>query len=397
MSYGGYLVYQHQMNELISIVAAAGGSFTGMTVAYWIGFKMGYPFFQRYGHRFHLGPERLEKTSMIFKKHGLKFLLVACFIPGIRHITGYFSGITQVRYRSFAVFSGIGALLWTTTFIYLGKLLGPQWRLIETSAKKYMVIFIILLITAVVVVYLIRINLERIKTLIVVGWKAINATYRSQTRLKLLITAAAVVFIIFLSSAIGLIQDLISRGFGEFNQVTLLILKAAFNEEWATLMTIFYDLSSAWALVITAVLTTLWIILKGKNRWLELWLFLLLLSGGLVYMGFMNFLFRTAAAWLHWSMIGVSIFPNDKLIMTVTVYGFFAFLLSRHITRYRLKILATILVLFVLFAVGISHVYFNLQLPSSIMTGYVFGGVWLSFIVLLLETLRLIKISYADA
>ena len=45
MSYVGYLIYQHQLNLFISIFAAALGSYCGMTIAYWIGYKLGHPFF----------------------------------------------------------------------------------------------------------------------------------------------------------------------------------------------------------------------------------------------------------------------------------------------------------------------------------------------------------------
>ena len=37
------------------------GSFTGMTISYWLGKKLGTPFFHKHGHRIHLGPERLDR------------------------------------------------------------------------------------------------------------------------------------------------------------------------------------------------------------------------------------------------------------------------------------------------------------------------------------------------
>ena len=140
MSYVGYLIYQHQLNLFISIFAAALGSYCGMTIAYWIGYKLGHPFFNKHGRKFHLGPEKMQKVEAIFQKHGAKFLLVSCFIPGVRHLSGYFTGLSRLSYRSFSLFAGLGVFIWTTVFISLGDILGPQWMLIEKSLKKYMVL-----------------------------------------------------------------------------------------------------------------------------------------------------------------------------------------------------------------------------------------------------------------
>lgn len=140
MSYSGFLVYQGHLNWTLSILLAGVGACIGMTISYWVGYKLGTPFFDKYGHRFHMGPERIEKISHCYKKYGNKLLIVAYFIPGVRHITGYFSGITRLPYRTFALFSYSGAFVWGTTFITLGKVLGPQWEQFHTSIKKYLII-----------------------------------------------------------------------------------------------------------------------------------------------------------------------------------------------------------------------------------------------------------------
>ena len=100
MSYTGFLIYQGNLNWLASILIGGTGASIGMTLSYWIGFKLGKPFFEKYGHRFHMGPDKIEKTSHWFTKHGNKLLVFAYFIPGVRHITGYFSGITRLPFRT---------------------------------------------------------------------------------------------------------------------------------------------------------------------------------------------------------------------------------------------------------------------------------------------------------
>jgi membrane-associated phospholipid phosphatase len=41
--------------------------------------------------------------------------------------------------------------------------------------------------------------------------------------------------------------------------------------------------------------------------------------------------------------------------------------------------------------VGISRIYFDVQYPSDVVAGYVFGGVWLSLNIVLLEIFRIIQ------
>jgi membrane protein DedA with SNARE-associated domain len=98
MSYTGFLVFQGHLNWTISVLMAGFGSSVGMTIAYWIGYKLGTPFFDKYGHRFHMGPERIEKTSTWFNMYGNKLLVIAYFIPGVRHITGYFQELLGFRF-----------------------------------------------------------------------------------------------------------------------------------------------------------------------------------------------------------------------------------------------------------------------------------------------------------
>jgi hypothetical protein len=50
-----------------------------------------------------------------------------------------------------------------------------------------------------------------------------------------------------------------------------------------------------------------------------------------------------------------------------------------------------ILVLWILCLLGLGGIFFGIQPPSGIIAGYMFGAVWLSFMVLILEIWRLIR------
>ncbi|WP_397539667.1 DedA family protein [Rummeliibacillus pycnus] len=155
MSYCGFLVFQGQLDWTLSILIAWLGSSIGITISYWVGYKLGTPFFEKYGKFLLLKPARIKKTSEWFGKYGGKLLVIAYFITGVRHVTGYFSGITRLPYIKFAMLAYSGSLLWVTVFISAGKLLGPQYLKVSSILKPYLIDGgITLLITiAVIIIY----------------------------------------------------------------------------------------------------------------------------------------------------------------------------------------------------------------------------------------------------
>jgi len=140
MSYTGYLVYLGRLDWGTSILVACGGVCTGITVGYLLGLQLGAPFFHRYGHYVYLGPARLRQVARWFDKYGQKLLIFAYFIPGVRHITGYFAGVIELPYPVFALRAYLGAIIWTTTFISFGRILGPGWERLYHLLERYFTI-----------------------------------------------------------------------------------------------------------------------------------------------------------------------------------------------------------------------------------------------------------------
>lgn len=217
MTYSGFLVFTGHLNWSVCILVAGVGTSVGMTIAYWIGFKLGTPFFEKYGHRFHLGPERIHKTSLWFNKHGKKLLIIAYFIPGVRHITGYFSGITRIPFRIYALFAYSGAFLWVTVFITLGKILGPQWEQFYSSVKKYVIIGSIGAAVILIILYAFKKYKVGLKNAAV---KIVNQAFKvfhSWKQDKILMAFTAMLTIGLIMMMIGIIKDFQVVDFLDFN------------------------------------------------------------------------------------------------------------------------------------------------------------------------------------
>lgn len=154
MSYCGYLVHIGKLNWTISIVLAALGTIVGITISYVIGRTLGVNFLNKYGRYVHMGPKNLEKVSTWFDKYGSNILIIAYFIPGIRHLTGYFTGITKISFKKFAISAYLGAFLWSFTFITLGKFLGSGWDRFHIYIKRYFIIVTIVLVILISIIFI---------------------------------------------------------------------------------------------------------------------------------------------------------------------------------------------------------------------------------------------------
>lgn len=154
MTYCGYVVYEGKMNLPLSILTATIGVCIGITLSYFVGRTLGVAFFEKYGRYIHIDKNKLDKTSKWFEKYGNKMLILAYFIPGVRHITGYFSGIMNISYKKFAINAYAGAFIWTTTFISLGNFLGVNWEKYHHLLKRYMIILALIIAVGIIVVYI---------------------------------------------------------------------------------------------------------------------------------------------------------------------------------------------------------------------------------------------------
>jgi len=156
LAYAGFLSFLEQLNWFGSILSSALGCTLGMLLSYWVGFKLGMQFFEKHGKRIHIESERLEAISNWIRKYGNKLLLISLFIPVFRHFIGYFSGITRVPIKVYTLYTGIGSTLWVSSFIFIGKSLGPQWDIFFEAIKKYVFLTIIVLFILIGAIYLFK-------------------------------------------------------------------------------------------------------------------------------------------------------------------------------------------------------------------------------------------------
>ncbi|WP_377520270.1 VTT domain-containing protein [Priestia megaterium] len=392
MGYAGVLAFQGHLNWMGSILAAGIGSVIGMTIAYGIGYKLGTSFFDKYGKTFHMGPERIERMSKWFSKHGNKLLIITYFLPVIRHITGYFSGMTRLSFRTYALYAYSGSFLWVTTFITLGKVLGPQWEQFHHSIKKYFIIGMIVAVILFASIYIYKQYKVKIKGIVINVLQWIVSVFYTRKRAGLVFIFTGLVTLGFILLMIGMTQDFIGNEFGDFNKITGLLITALFNKDWNIPMWTFFMLGSKEVLIAFIFFPLLWILWKGRDKKIELLSLVVVVGGGELYEESLRRIFH------HFSPVRKSLieqlsysFPSEQSLMAFVIYGFAVFMLVRHSRGLWIPTLVPIVAFLILLLIAISRLYLSIQYPSDIAAGYVCGGVWLGLNILLLETFRLMK------
>ncbi|GGD93101.1 DedA family protein [Paenibacillus nasutitermitis] len=132
------------------------GATIGTTLTYYVGRKLGTPFFEKYGKYFFLTPSRLAKITIWFDKYGTKLLLVSYFIPGLRHFTGYVSGALRIPVRTFFLYNHFSALIWVTVYVMIGKLFGNEIEHILHLIGRYSVRAVFIIAALLVIVILLK-------------------------------------------------------------------------------------------------------------------------------------------------------------------------------------------------------------------------------------------------
>lgn len=392
LSYVGILSFEGKMNLILTILSAGTGGIIGATISYWIGYKLGVPFFRKYGRHIHMGPEKMERISKWYEKYGKVLLIFSFFVPGIRHIASIISGIISLPFRFFCIFAYTGVFLWVGTFISLGYILGPEWDKYQGEIKKWLVLASLLIGFLVICYFVIKTNKRYITESILLLFQSFFKKYRSFLRIKILVLLFCLVFVSLFTLMVGMVQDFIGNDFAQFNAIVHIIVFTLFNAHWQTLMHGFYLLSS-WPVLEGVFLYTIVIIFyNNTDKWLELLFYLLTLAG--------NTFFAKGIRWLfHFMLNGKNIsmdFPNEASMILMAFYGFLFIMLFRHHRNYFFDIIMFIFFIVILLAFSISGIYLHHIQPSDLAGGYVFGAVWTSGMIFSMEMFRFLSMIKSE-
>lgn len=122
----GYLSSTMVLDYSLSVLVCFIGSITGMLISYTIGLRVGQPVVDKYGKWVGLTPRRFASVKRWFFRFGNWTIFIAYFVPGIRHVTSYVSGISAMSFKKYLLVTVAGAFLWSLLFVSIGYLVGSR-------------------------------------------------------------------------------------------------------------------------------------------------------------------------------------------------------------------------------------------------------------------------------
>lgn len=83
-----------------------------------------------------VNPEWVEEVHNYFEKHGTKTIILARFIPIVRTVTPFVSGVGRMNYKTFLPYDIFGGALWVTSVTVVGYFLGNV-PFVEKNLEKF--------------------------------------------------------------------------------------------------------------------------------------------------------------------------------------------------------------------------------------------------------------------
>ncbi|MDF9614157.1 DedA family protein [Bacillus tropicus] len=118
----GYFTKIGLLHYSFSLLAVFSGSFIGMLVSYEIGKRIGRPLLTWLGKWLSFSLKWSNKAEGWIQKYGAPAIIVSYFVPGMRHVTGYFCGSSHMPLKSYMLYAGVSALLWSLLFLTVGRI-----------------------------------------------------------------------------------------------------------------------------------------------------------------------------------------------------------------------------------------------------------------------------------
>lgn len=125
----GYSATQGGIPIATAISAATAGSIVGYLAMYTVGARLGRERSRALLTKIPgIKAKSVDRAEAWFTRHGTKAVLFGRVLPGFRFIISVPAGVERMPLRKYVLLSGLGSLLWNSTLLVSGYLLGENWH-----------------------------------------------------------------------------------------------------------------------------------------------------------------------------------------------------------------------------------------------------------------------------
>jgi membrane protein DedA with SNARE-associated domain len=136
MASPGYDASQSKFSLPVILVINSVAALLGSSISYWIGVAGGRPFLVKYGKYFLVRQHDIARTEAFFARHGKTTILIARFLPVIRHVISVPAGVARMPLRGFLLQTFLGSTIWGGVLILLGYYLGANWETFSNTLER---------------------------------------------------------------------------------------------------------------------------------------------------------------------------------------------------------------------------------------------------------------------
>ncbi len=332
---------------VFSIIMAISGTFIGSMGAYAIGNHYGENIVLKIGKPVHLTKEKLDNTDKLLRKHAVFTIIFSRFVPGVRHVIPYMSGIAKVDVRKNALYNLISAAIWCPVFILIGDVTGSKWNLIGSFVGTYTLAALVLILF----VYIVFKFFNRYKITIIL--------------FSTLVTA----FIFFTS-------EIMENELSPFDNMIYGYISKFISNDLTIAMKLISNLGSIYVFGVLTVLIMAAFWRKRQYRFYGVMAAINLISVSLLNLLFKTIFHRARPDILQLVYaVGYS-FPSGHSMISAAFYGYLIYLCLIFLKRPWKQVLSILQIILILF-IGISRIYLGVHYASDVIGGFLVGIAWL--------------------
>jgi len=152
----GMLAATGEMNIYVVILLGVTGSVLGALFNFFLALKFGRIIVLKFGKYFFFREKELEKVEKFFHIHGAVSTFTGRLIPGIRQYISLPAGLAKMNVIVFAVFTALGAGIWSAVLALIGFYIGDDVEALHTA-----LVWTLIAVTVLIMGYFIRYKIKK--------------------------------------------------------------------------------------------------------------------------------------------------------------------------------------------------------------------------------------------
>lgn len=146
LGFAGYLIAQGIFDLHTTMVVGTLAGIVGSILSYWMGEHGGRPLLLKYGKYIFFNEHKFELAEKIFNKYGGAAVFFGRLLPGVRTFISFPAGMARYPMWHFVIWTVLGTIPWTILLVYLGKVLGENWKGLIQYNHEFLVIMIVVFV-----------------------------------------------------------------------------------------------------------------------------------------------------------------------------------------------------------------------------------------------------------